>query len=493
MGNRFLDFNGSDAWNGEASSTTTSVLADPLNIGESVLEVSGNTSEWPSSGNLLIDSEYISYTGKTGTTLTGLSRAQNASIEANHLVGATLVLCDASWDVVGPYRTLDTLLGDSAGNTLYVASGKYNGASVSVVDVEIYATDKNVIIDGDNSYNYALDATGDIKVEGIEFRDFLSAAVRSNSANDDTIIIRNCVFRGSSIGLSVEGSGNPIVTLSRNTFRSNVIGISWTKAGDKGSIAMNNTFVGNTSAIKFDPTMNAVTRFWNNAFVNNTQGWLLDAITDLAGSVDYNGYYNNARVGRDAGSATDYGTLALWQAATGSEVNSRSDNPSMNDLSLGMFGLQPSSTWRNAGANDFPIGAFGVSYAISQNINATKWGSNGFMVDTQEVAGNVVLSTNPVGTFATDILDLGQTRSIRDVKLFGIEDLPDSKLDKDNTDEMPNLATLEIRGDTALFLKNAVEAGDLVYTEFERGNEPVIPSGNAKRFVQVRVTLRDDA
>ena len=49
-----------------------------------------NTEDFPTSGTFTIDSEDISYTGKTSTTFTGISRAQNGTTGATHLDDASV-------------------------------------------------------------------------------------------------------------------------------------------------------------------------------------------------------------------------------------------------------------------------------------------------------------------------------------------------------------------------------------------------------------------
>ncbi len=492
MANRYLDPLGDDTWNGAADSPIKETLSVQLNAGHlASLTVTGNTNDFASSGKIRIDNEFISYTGKTADTLTGLTRGENASADVVHLVGAVIYQCDISWGIVGPYKTIAIILGDATGNKLYAASGYYIGNGAFIGSVEIYASGKNVIFDGDNSYNYCIDSDDNIIVEGIEFRNYLLAGVRHNNNANCDISIRLCRFLACGVGVKIEGTNYASATIAKNVFDSNVTGLEWSK-GDGGSIIINNTFVSNTNGWQMDAVMHSSSRLWNNAFKGSTIALLMSALANMVGSLNFNGYHGNTNVARDVGGATDYGTLILWQAACGAEGNSLSSDPLMNDITFGMYGLQPTSPWRTAGVGQFPIGAFGVSYGISANINSSLWGANGEMDNTQVLGDVVALLTSPSGTFATDILDMGQSRSIRDIRVFGVEDRPDSVFDSDKTDEYPNLLTIEARGDNITFLKDAAEAGDLVYDEFERDAEPVLVNGNAQRFVQVRITLRDD-
>lgn len=67
-------------------STQLTAVATTLTVGTNA---NVNYTKWfATSGNLLIDNEVIAFTGKTNTTFTGLSRAQNGTVAAIHNVGA---------------------------------------------------------------------------------------------------------------------------------------------------------------------------------------------------------------------------------------------------------------------------------------------------------------------------------------------------------------------------------------------------------------------
>ena len=492
MANKYLDPKGNDTWSGDASAPIEEVLSVQLAAGFLVsLTVTGNTNDFASSGRIKIDNEYISYTGKTASTLTGLTRGENASADVIHFVGATIYQCDASWDIIGPYATIAALLTEYSGNILWAASGYYKGDGAVVGAIDLRASGKNVIFDGDNSFNYCIDSDDNVSVDGIEFRNYILAGIRHDDAAACLFTVRYSTFKTCGSGIIIAGSNDATAIISKNVFNGNVAGITWTK-GDGGSVLMGNTFLSNTSGLTLNTAMDATSRFWNNAFKNNSVAVTVDAIANIGGSVNWNGYHSNAVVGSDTGAPATYVTLANWRTATSDEINSLDSDPLFNDVSNNMLGLQSTSPWKSAGNLQQPIGAFGVAFGISANINSSAWGANGELDNTQVSGDNVILTASPSGTFASDVLDMGQTRSIRDIRVFGVEDLPDAVFDADNTDEYPNQCTIEVRGDDTTFLKDAAEAGDLVYDEFERGAEPVLVNGNAQRYVQVRVTLRDD-
>ena len=68
------------------STSAISTLASAMGTGDTSLTLNDATTYWPPAGTVYIDSELISYTGKSGTTLTGLTR--NATI--------TYVIADVS-------------------------------------------------------------------------------------------------------------------------------------------------------------------------------------------------------------------------------------------------------------------------------------------------------------------------------------------------------------------------------------------------------------
>lgn len=62
-------------------SPAASTLAAPMGAGDTSLTLSDPTTYWPTSGTVLIDNEFVSYSSKSGTTLNGLVR--NATLNYN--------------------------------------------------------------------------------------------------------------------------------------------------------------------------------------------------------------------------------------------------------------------------------------------------------------------------------------------------------------------------------------------------------------------------
>jgi hypothetical protein len=76
--------NGSFYYGGSTALTANVPLAST-----SAIQVTSTAGFLPS-GALLIDSEFISYTGITSTTFTGITRAANSSLDADHFTGAAV-------------------------------------------------------------------------------------------------------------------------------------------------------------------------------------------------------------------------------------------------------------------------------------------------------------------------------------------------------------------------------------------------------------------
>lgn len=112
---RDLDKDG-EADSGDEPIGYTSLTADP-GVGGSTLEV-GSTTTFLSSGFVLVESEAVKYTGKTGSTLTGCTRGYNETSAASHAIGTPVtaiqmwenaqdITCDGSpdhaigWDASG--------------------------------------------------------------------------------------------------------------------------------------------------------------------------------------------------------------------------------------------------------------------------------------------------------------------------------------------------------------------------------------------------------
>ena len=87
------------------STSAISTLASAMGTGDTSLTLNDATTYWPPAGTVYIDSELISYTGKSGTTLTGLtrnatityviadvSRVFTGSVASTHSIGTTVNL-----------------------------------------------------------------------------------------------------------------------------------------------------------------------------------------------------------------------------------------------------------------------------------------------------------------------------------------------------------------------------------------------------------------
>jgi hypothetical protein len=77
-----------------SAAPSTITLGTQVLIGDTIttLSVACTLSDWPSSGTVLIDSEAFTYTGKSGRTLTGVTRASKNTVAATHTAGTTIYL-----------------------------------------------------------------------------------------------------------------------------------------------------------------------------------------------------------------------------------------------------------------------------------------------------------------------------------------------------------------------------------------------------------------
>ena len=88
------------------STASSSALAAPTGTTDTILTLTEAPTYWPPTGNVMVDNEFMTYTGKSGTTLTGVTRAtslqynmndQNYTLTAsgaaqNHQAGSTALL-----------------------------------------------------------------------------------------------------------------------------------------------------------------------------------------------------------------------------------------------------------------------------------------------------------------------------------------------------------------------------------------------------------------
>jgi hypothetical protein len=65
------------------SIASASALATPTGLTDSTLTLTEASTYWPPSGNVMVDNEFMSYSGKSGTTLTGVTRAASMQYNVN--------------------------------------------------------------------------------------------------------------------------------------------------------------------------------------------------------------------------------------------------------------------------------------------------------------------------------------------------------------------------------------------------------------------------
>lgn len=80
---------GAGLYGGYVSGTTTNLLNGTINASATTVVVNSTTG-FAATGTLLIDSELITYSGKTGTDFTGCTRGVNGTTAASHTTGATV-------------------------------------------------------------------------------------------------------------------------------------------------------------------------------------------------------------------------------------------------------------------------------------------------------------------------------------------------------------------------------------------------------------------
>lgn len=129
-GGAFLQFpNGSFHQDGN-----TALTANMTNVSTAAIQVT-STSTFLSSGYLLIESELIAYTGKTATTLTGITRGVYGTTNVSHTAGVAVTealgTASATTSVAIPFTSTDTSSGVALSTTtntqiVFSVSGYYN-------------------------------------------------------------------------------------------------------------------------------------------------------------------------------------------------------------------------------------------------------------------------------------------------------------------------------------------------------------------------------
>lgn len=87
---------GAGAWGGYTSGSATTTLNEDLDTSETAIDVL-SAAGLTTSGTIVIDTESITYSGKSTNTLTGCVRGANGTTAATHLTGATVTQVTSSF------------------------------------------------------------------------------------------------------------------------------------------------------------------------------------------------------------------------------------------------------------------------------------------------------------------------------------------------------------------------------------------------------------
>lgn len=298
--------------------------------------------------------------------------------------------------------------------------------------------------------------------------------VSNSTASSGPMTFNDCLFANLERGIRTTRNGN-LSTIRRCTFDCSLacigtLGTSSTTAA-ANFIILSSLFItdtGNCFNIR-ETNDNIISSEFNRFFVTGLGNVAFEELTSTA-----------------------HATLVAWQGES-RDLNSSEGDPLVNDRALGIYIPTTSSPLLGAGgpvgAGKFEdIGAFKKGFAISNNVNNALW-TGAVLVDVVLNASNryELDVAQTVGTIATDVLDMGATFKIAELRLVGIEDLlagvgAGEVFDKTLADDD---VTLEFRLSSSSFLKGD---GTPAYQEFKR-NEIADLTG---RFIQWRVTLRNN-
>lgn len=109
---------GSTLLDGGINSSVTAITVD-------------STAEFPNSGTIRIDSEEITYTGKTATTFTGCTRGANSTTAASHANNSAVYSLDPFDLPSGESRTITWFYSADASGTVYFTSSARNSGSTA--------------------------------------------------------------------------------------------------------------------------------------------------------------------------------------------------------------------------------------------------------------------------------------------------------------------------------------------------------------------------
>jgi len=170
----------------DAGSITTLQL--DLNASANSMSVS-DVSAFPVSGTIQVDVEQMTYTGKTATTLTGLTRGANGTVAVAHDKGATVAEIQTQYDYLvadHPVKSIDAVYVDGvrqqgADFTVLPNDGgqakvRFNTLPTIVRQVNLVAQDGITVVDGSGVLDGIEVIDGIIVVDGINVSDNINVS-----------------------------------------------------------------------------------------------------------------------------------------------------------------------------------------------------------------------------------------------------------------------------------------------------------------------------
>jgi len=388
----------------------------------------------------------------------------------------------------------------ATGDTIMIGTGRY-------VEGNLATGTKAISFDADGGFGTVI-----IDANGASANVFVDSGAAANrysrllitGATGDNLYHNNnaiwyldecLVYDAGAAGVALVVFGNPNLICRNSIFAQNVYGINCGVSASSDMRLYNCTFEGNSTYAIYFPGNPTLTTFAIQSCVFSNSPTLIYAggMTDAQyaakfsfGEHNYNDYHLGATgvnmLITSTGSKT---TLAGVQTSSGKDTNSIASDPLFVRPSSFLFGLQAASPCIQTGFGDSNIGARPSVYGVTKAVNASMW-DNGVYSSTEQSGNTIIPSAGPAeGTFATDVIDHGRSRSMRKVRLGGLYD-GTANFDKDKTDVEPNRWTLEVRASDTLFAK---ADGAPAWSEKEIGT---VVSGVTGRYQQVRVTLRTD-
>ncbi len=373
----------------------------------------------------------------------------------------------------------------TAGDILRL-TGSFNEALAITknVNVEAYGFAE---INGNGVLASLITGAGTIaKISGLVFRN--AAAQIGQLSTSGYWLFQNCILHSAPTGIAQTGGGAGQVTYEFENCSFYNFSVRAVDLTIQIFWARNCVFANSPEHIKHTSSSPYV-RLRQCVFADNTF-FNLGAAATLHPASDFNAY--NFSAGKAIIAGVDQTSLATLRTTLSSnrEMASVDQSLSLCDEAKHMLRPLPSANLLTQGPMGEPIGLAYPGYCLSSNRNSSLWTGGNFTNCEINGSGNLVLSAGQtVGTYQSDVIDLGAAIYISRINLFLTAEGYTNQYPYVDyaTAEATHQRTIRVRASNSSFGKSD---GSPSWVEVPRNAVLWDYGFNALRYWQVELTLR---